>query len=188
MQSKWRIESSTFSECQTSSSSYGAALYIYCGNIVLNQVCGYQCQSASYDGFSYIQANSNNNHNNTVIETSVSNCNANSQRTMRNVYGFINISTVNLSYNEVKTYDCSALLCQPSNPSNGYGTSITYSSFANNTAERYYCIGLSNYYNTNCKHDVKNSNITRNKGYKTIYSRGDATMTECCIRDNYIFR
>ena len=67
---------------------------------------------------------------------------------MGNVYGFINFSTVNLSYNEVKTYDYSALYCQSSNPSttntvnsDDIGTSITYSSFANNTG-RYYCIYL----------------------------------------------
>ena len=140
------IEFTTFYQCNTTNTSVnygnGAALYIECGNIVLNQVCGYQCQS-SYCGFSYIQANSNNNDVNTVIETSVSNCNAQSYYTMCNVYGFINISTVNLSFNEV-TNSNSALHCQPSTTSsNGFGTSITYSSFADNTAGSNYCLYLS---------------------------------------------
>ena len=104
------IEFTTFYQCNTTksdSNGYGAALYIVCGNIVLNQVCGYQCQSAGYYGFSYIRANNNNN---TVIETSVSNCSATDYYTMDNVYGFININTVNLSYNEVKySYSGAAL-------------------------------------------------------------------------------
>ena len=110
------IEFTTFYQCKTTkSTSTGAALLIYCGNIVLNQVCGYQCQSAGNYGFSYIRLSysSSSATINTVIETSVSNCTASSSYTMQNYYGFINISTVNLSFNEV-TNSYSAFYCYPS--------------------------------------------------------------------------
>ena len=132
------IEASYFFNSRTTitTSWYGGgALYIeQCGNIVLNRVCGYQCQ-ATDRAFSRIYANSNNN---TVIKTSVSNCIPQSSNTgtMCNVYGFINFSTVNLSHNKVTNY-YSGLGCYPSttittNTGSGIGTSITYSSFANN--------------------------------------------------------
>ena len=98
---------------------------------------------------------------NTVIQTSVSNGSATYDDTMQNENGF-NFSTVNLSYNKVETY-FSAIYCRPSKISNSYYTSITYSSFANNTAERYYCILLSYADSSANKYSVNNSNIINNQ-------------------------
>ena len=99
-------------------------------------------------------------------------------------YGFINISTVNLSFNEV-TNSHSAFYCYPKQiNSDDIGTSITYSSFADNTASSQYCIYL-DYADYSAKYySVNNSNIIRNKGDITIYSRGTTSISECCIRDN----
>ena len=120
---------------------------------------------------------------NTVIQTSVSKCNATSyEDTMDNRYGFINFSTVNLSHNKVET-SYSAIYCYPSKISNSYYTSITYSSFANNTAGSSRCIYLGN---NNYDKEINNSNIIRNNGEYTIVSAGNTYMTECCIRDNYV--
>ena len=118
---------------------------------------GYQCNSSSYYGFSYIESSYSSTIN-AVIETSVSNCSATDSRTMCNYRGFINFSTVNLSYN--KASSISALRCQPgSTSSTDIGTSITYSSFANNTAGSSYCIYLYYYINV-C-----------NKNFQQYYSR-----------------
>ena len=64
---------------------------------------------------------------------------------------------MNLSQNTAQT-TTSAISCAPSQTKTAsIGTSITYSSFADNTAKNYYCIYLS-YSNSNAK-EINNSNI-----------------------------
>ena len=78
------------------------------------------------------------------MQTTVSHCYARSEQTMFNWYSFINVSKVNLSQNTAQN-SISAIYCSPSQTntadSNGIGTSITYSSFADNTVTSdSYCI------------------------------------------------
>ena len=181
------IEYCTFQHLSISSTSniYGGAIRIFCGNIVLNQICGYNCQSSYNNGFSDIYAYDTSI--NTILQTSVSHSSANNSITMYNYLGFINVSAMNLSYNEVKNYS-SAIDCYPSKTKtvngNTLATSITYSSFANNTATNYFCIALRSDFSSAYNYAITNSNIIRNKRDQTIYSYGTTTMTDCCIREN----
>ena len=134
------IEASTFVNCRMNSNSgYGAAIYSKNGNIVLDHVCGTNCYSAYFEGFSDIYGKSSGKSINYVHDSSVAYCVASNQFTMYHYYGHIDIKSVNLSHNEAARY--SALTCWPSSTNeNNIGTSISYSSFSNNTASSQRCI------------------------------------------------
>ena len=103
--------------------------------------------------------------------------------------GYIDIKSVNSSHNEATRY--SSLRCRPSSTNGGtYGTTISYSSFSNNTASSY-CIYLWYHLDTANKDEIINSNIIENSGDQTIYIYATVTFTNTCIMRNtdltYVF-
>ena len=103
---------------------------------------------------------------------------------MYHLYGYIDIKSVNLSHNTA-IINYSPLTCY-SSPTNGetYGTSISYSSFADNTASNFYCIYLNNY-----PSQIESSNIINNHQNNPgnrglIYTYSNSKMNKCCIVDN----
>ena len=179
--SKLLVETSTFVSC--SASSQGGAIYISKGDCVIHEVCGYHCTANSQFSFSDVWQSSGTKDKNYVHDSSVAYCVASNYYTMYHYYGYIEIKSVNLSHNEATRY--SALRCYPSSKQGTYGTSISYSSFADNTAS-YYCIYL--WYITSSsanKYEIKNSNIIRNSGDRTIYVyNGELTMRKTCMMNN----
>ena len=151
--SKLLVETSTFVSC--SATSNGGAIYISKGDCVIHEVCGYHCTS-SYD-FSFSDVYGSPKDKNYVHDSSVAYCVASSWYTMVHNYGYIEIKSVNLSHNQASSY--SALDCRPSSKQGTYGTSISYSSFADNTASNYYCICLNRVYGYDeaNKYEIKNS-------------------------------
>ena len=96
---------------------------------------------------------------------------------------------MNLSHNTVSQY--SALTCFPStskNEDNNIGTSVTYSSFADNNATSQCCILLNYFYywsSSTIEHNICNSNIIRNIGKNTIRNEyGTTTIQNCTIMEN----
>ena len=151
--SKLLVETSTFVSC---SADYGGAIYISKGDCVIHEVCGYHC-TANYESFSLVSGDSNRDKN-YVHDSSVAYCVASNWYTMVHQYGYIEIKSVNLSHNEANQH--SALYCAPSSTNGGtYGTSISYLSFADNTASNYYCICLNRVYGYDeaNKYEIKNS-------------------------------
>ena len=97
----------------------------------MNHVCAIECKSPSYYAFTYVTNTGRTV--NSIYQSSVAYCVADDFYTMYHRYGYIDIKSANLSYNEAKT-SCSALSCYPSSTNeNEIGiASISYSSFANN--------------------------------------------------------
>ena len=139
------IERSTFVKCQCSLE--GGAIYSEFGNNVLHNVCGNDCHSDNWESFAAIGGSDSTETNtkNYVIQSSVANCEADSDDTMYHAYGHIQYKSVNLSDN-IAQYSFSAIECYPNqkDENNDYGISISYSSFSNNTAETFYYSDLGN--------------------------------------------
>ena len=161
------IETCTFVSC--SCTSNGGAIYSRYGNNVLHNVCGTDCQSDNNEGFAVLDGSSSTSIDtkNYVNESSIANCKADGSYTMYHLYGNIQYKSVNLSNNNV--YYTSAIYCYPNQKDgNGIATSISYSSFSNNTAETYYCIYL--YYDISNEdanqYEINMTNIIYNTIYK----------------------
>ena len=158
------IETCTFVNCQCS--SQGGAIYSRYGNNVLHNVCGTDCQSTNgNEGFALLDGSSSTSIDtkNYVNESSIANCVASNYYTMYHYYGNIQYKSVNLSNNNAYSY--SAIYCYPNQKDgNGIATSISYSSFSNNTATSYYCIYL-DYYSSANQYEINMSNIIYNEQY-----------------------
>ena len=129
----------------------------------MNFICALQCQSNNYYSFSYVIGDDRTY--NTVNYSSIAQCYSRREKTMHHEYGNIVFSSVNISHNEASKY--SALYCEPNNNgTTGFGTSISYSSFANNTAtdatQPYYCIYLNRVSTPADKYLIIHSNIIQN--------------------------
>ena len=77
----------------------------------------------------------------------------------------------------------SALKCEPIYSTNNLGTNIIYSSFADNNATSQSCISI-NINDQAIEFLIRNTNIIRNSGDRTIYTNGNTNMNECCIMKN----
>ena len=129
------VEKSNFVNCRmTDTSGDAGAINVNPSNSVLKSICCYNCHSSNYEGGCNIYGPNSNSNNiiNYVHDSSVAYCVASSYYTMVHEYGYIEIKSVNLSHNQANQY--SALDCAPSSKQGTYGTSISYSSFADNTA------------------------------------------------------
>ena len=163
------------------------AIRVTSGNCVFHNLCGYSCEATSRN-CAFSAVNSDSNSINYAVDCSISNCVALSSSssygygTMYHYYGNIFIKSVNLSHNNCNYY--SAIDCRPnkamSEGSETFGTIISYSSFKNNTAEKYITIYL---YNSAYNHKINNSNIIENKQNNPtssynglIYTYGETTI------------
>ena len=174
------VESCTFVTCSvTGYDATGASIYVQNADCALNQVCGLHCNTDKDASFSYV-VNQGKTHN-YIQQTSVALCFASYYNTMQHWYGYIKVKSLNSSYN--KASERPGLECAPNVLIDVYGTSISASSFANNTSTQY-CVVLSNAYNSNCQHGIKNTNIIDNRGKSTILSMGITTLMKSSVMNN----
>ena len=174
------VEKSSFCNCTAQQHAAIAAF----GNVTLAYVCGSHCCAVGNDGFCTISNDKNRTMNN-VIMASVSYCKAN-KYIMAHSYGFINITSVNISYNQAVLE--SGLACLPSKASDAYdasiGSIVSYCLICNNTHQNTTCIDLADYYNKSLKQKMKYSNIIENKCPYTIKIDGGAEFSNCIIYGN----
>ena len=172
------IEKCTFFNC--SSSQNVGMINVLSRNCIIAYVCG-QYGHSQENAFSFISAN----YVNSIIDSSISYCQADNTHIIRQATGNINIKSVNLSHN--KANERSGIYCAPNkiDTKTGFANQVIFCSFANNIADKQFCVVLSNYYtNSDYKHEIKTSSIIKNKGENTIYSSGKASITQSCIIDN----
>jgi hypothetical protein len=192
------IESSSFFSCKTSSSQ-GGAIYFYNGNsqCVLYGVCGYDCCSTYASGrsffqFAYILVNNGASSKNYVNYSSTSHCvneRSNSYNTYELEYGKICCPSINISMN--KCYRHSGILASPFTDSNSVTSSMSYSSFVNNTSSESSCIY---FHRGGTNHEMKCCNILRNtqctSTYGLLLTETNLMIEDSCILENtatYIF-
>ena len=176
--SKLLVETSAFVNC--SASYNGGAIYISKGDCVISGVCGYHCIAYSFS-FSDVWQDGGEKEKNFVYDSSIVNCVTYDILTMYHEQGFIDIKSVNLSDNEA--IEESALYCAPSVVNNTYGTSVSYSSFANNNANAY-CLSLDFWKEKANQYLVKNSNIIKNPKNAITNYQGTTTVINCTIKEN----
>ena len=175
------LEFSTFVNCSTiGDTSLGGGLCINYANFQMNHVCALQCQS-SYSSFSQVDVSTRTV--NSIYLSSIAYCNALNSYTMLHGYGYVDVQSLNLSHNTASSF--SGIGCVPDTVKDNSVASISYSSFADNTASQF-CIHLQ------CDSEsaltnpllVKMSNIIRNIGDITVYVIGSATFSSICIMGN----
>ena len=176
------VEKSFFHRCNAS--RYTGAIRVTAGNCIIAYVCGQSCISSKNDAFSSISMDTSIKIS-SVIDSSVSFCEATSQHIVYHQYGHVYIKSVNLSYN--KAQSTSALRCGPNqiNQETGYGADVIFCSFLNNTATSTYCIFLEKNNLVN-KFQIKNCNIVENAANKTIYSKGETDISLSLLINNAI--
>jgi hypothetical protein len=191
------VESTSFISCETSSSSYGGAIYFACSNAqsVLHGVCGYDCCATCSSGsnyqFAYIYVNNAASSKNYFNYSSITRCvneNTNSWWILNLYNGNLCCPSVNISLNKCY-YDL--IYCYPSIISNSVTCSFSYSSFADNIAGYYTLF----YLRTGANYEMKSCNILRNTqgtlgSQGTIATWGNMEIQDSCILENkatYIF-
>ena len=174
------IEKCTFFQCKANYDS--GAIRSRKGNVTIAFTCGQYNTAQRNDAFCAINSDVNRIIN-SVYYSSISYSEAKSQYVMLHTNSFIIFKSVNLSHNTAT--NSSALNCFPNKVNdNSLGTEISYCSFSNNTAKKEYCIFLTNAYNNECKHELKNSNIIKNKADCAIFSGGETNLIHSCILSN----
>jgi hypothetical protein len=183
------VESTSFFSCSTSG-GYGGAIYFANGNgqSVLYEVCGYNCYTTytnPYYQFAEIQINNFVSSKNFGNYSSISCCvnvNSNPWHVLHFCYGNICCPSVNVSLN--KCYG-QLIYYYPSVDSNSVTCSISYSSFANNSATQWTCILL---WRNSAKYEIKSCNILRNSqgtsSEGTITTYGNLMIRDSCILEN----
>jgi predicted outer membrane repeat protein len=192
------VESTSFFSCKTS--GYTGAIYFQNtndGQCVLNEVCGYDCCSTS--GYSEGQFSFTNVYNvasskNYVNYSSITRCMnqiSNSHGVLNPRNGKVCCSSINMSMN--KSPCIPTIWSDPFSDSNSVTSSLTYSSFTDNTA--IITIGFQ-LWRSGVNHEIKSCNILRNtqnslSSYGTIITQGNLMIEDSCILENkadYIFR
>jgi hypothetical protein len=187
------VESTTFFTCKATS-SYGGAIYFYNtnnGQCVLHKVCGNDC-IASSGQFVYNYVYNMDSSKNYINYSSITRCvnqNKGSWYTVCLVNGKNCCPSMNISMNQCDGR--SAICLHPYTASSNALCSLTYSTFADNKAPQYNCIGL---WNKCPNHEIKYCNILRNTQYLNkegiIRVENSMTIENSCILENnatYIF-
>jgi hypothetical protein len=192
------VESTSFISCETSSSSFGGAIYLSYRDAqsVLHGVCGYDCCATCSSGSNYqfagIYVNDATSSKNYFNYSSITRCvneNTNSWMIFKLCYGKVCCPSVNISLNKCY-YDL--IHCYPSFNSNSAACSFSYSSFVDNIAGYYTIIYLTR---TGANYEIKSCNILRNtqgtlSSQGTIATWGNLEIEDSCILENkatYIF-
>jgi hypothetical protein len=188
------VESSSFFSCKTDSGMGGAIYFSNTNNgrCVLYKVCGNGCSSTSTGIFTRIIINSDASNSNHVNYTSITRCVSDasgSQCTLYIYYGKIYVPSVNISMN--KCYYHSGIIYTPFVDSSSITSSLSYSTFADNSALQYACIWCNR---EGAKYEIKCCNILRNtqvsNSYGLIFARESVKIDDSCILENsanYIF-
>ena len=148
-----------------------------------HNVCAIECKSSYRSSFTRVDGSGRTV--NSIHHSSIAYCFAESYYTMYHWYGYVDIQSVNLSHN--KASEQSAVDCGPDKPNkDNIGTSISYSSFADNNATSQYCIYLTRAATSTPvdQYKIINSNIIRNIGDRTICTFVNTNMNDCCIMNN----
>jgi hypothetical protein len=194
------VESSSFFSCNTSGQN-GGAIYFYnrgSGQCVLYEVCGNDCFSTYTSGsslgqFARIDVSNGATSKNYVNYSSITRCvneRSNSYYTLCLIYGNICCPSVNISMNKCSYF--SGFCCNPFGDSNTITFSLSYSSFADNSANECGCIG---FYDNSAKCEIKSCNILRNtqgalSSNGIVFTSGNTMIEDSCILENkadYIF-
>ena len=153
------IEFSTFVECSTTGSdSMGGVLCILSADFAMNHVCGIKCKSSNSFSFSFVFLPGRTV--NSIHHSSVGYCFAQKLYTMCHGYGYVEIQSLNLSHNKADSY--SAIGCGSSSTKDKIGSSISYSSFADNNATSQSCIWFDRTSSSVGEYIMSNSNLIRN--------------------------
>jgi hypothetical protein len=182
------VESSSFFSCTTSGRLAGA-IRVTTGQLVLYEVCGYNCYSTYTGGaigqFGCIDLNTASNKN-YVNYSSISHCVnqiSNSYDTLRLGSGIVRCPSVNMSMNECGY--SSGIRTYPNTGSSYVTNSFSYSSFVDNVASQYSCIY---FYSDGAKYEMKSCNVLRNTqssgSYGIIYTCGTLNIKDSCILEN----
>jgi hypothetical protein len=179
------VESTSFFSCKTSG-SYGGAIFFYhsSGQSVLHEVCGFDCSANAHYHFLWSQVNNAASKKNYINYSSISRCdNSGRWHTFCLYNGKICFPSVNVSLN--KCYGQS-LFYYPFVYSNSVTCSLSYSSFADNTATVYTCFYLCS---DGAKYEIKSCNILRNTqgslgSEGTIATWGNLKIEDSCILEN----
>jgi hypothetical protein len=183
------IESSSFFSCKTSSGS-GAIYLSNSGNseCVLHEICGNDCYSTSSEiQFASITVRNAASSKNYINYSSIVRCVNENTNSWCNLYlynGRICCTSVNMSLN--KCYGQTTISCHPFTDSSSAICSLSYSSFADNTATQSRCIHFNN---GGSKYEMKCCNILRNiqvsfNSDGTISLNGNLKIMDSCILEN----
>jgi hypothetical protein len=193
------VESTSFFSCKTTT-QYGGAIYFdnkMSGQCALHDVCGYDCystQTSISDGQFAVMCVYNVAYcKNYVNYSSIVRCvndPVNSRYVLFLSQGKICCTSANMSMN--KCY-YRTFYCEPLKDSTSHTCSITYSSFADNTAYGYTCLFL---WTNGGNFEIKSCNVLRNTqgtldSEGTIQTIGNLKIEDSCILENeatYIFR
>jgi hypothetical protein len=190
------VESTSFFSCRTNGGR-GGAIYFYNSNSlqsVLYAVCGYDCcTTTSYALFARVYIKDASSSKNYVNYTSIARCvndTSTSHETLCLEWGRFCCPYLNLSMNKCQRY--SGIYCYPSTDTSSVVCSLSYSTYANNSATQYNCILFGT---GGSKYEIKSCNILRNiqgdfNSRGTIYASGNLMIEDSCILGNtatYIF-
>jgi hypothetical protein len=187
------IESSFFFSCKTTSGEGGAVYFSNSGGqCVFYKVCGYDCCSTSYGPFTHTTVKNAVSSMNYVNYTSVIRCVndvTNAYETLRLDCGNVYCPSVNVSMNRCRSI--SVMVCTPTTGSSSVTCTLSYSTFADNSATQYGCIWCNS---GGANYEIKYSNILRNahnyNTYGIFFARGNLKVADSCIlgnKGNYIF-
>jgi hypothetical protein len=185
------VESSSFFTCKANN-GYGGAIYFYnsnCLQSILYSVCGYDCSANDLGIFARMYINNGATNKNYVNYSSVTRCIGGSQCTLYIQNGKIYFPSVNTSMNKCSYF--SGIIYNPFVDSSSFTSSLSYCTFADNSASQYNCIWCNN---DGAKYEIKCCNILRNTqvsgSYGIIFARGNLMIEDSCILENtatYIF-
>jgi hypothetical protein len=172
------VESTSFFSCKTGGN--GGAIYFSDsgGQCVLYGVCGHDCCTTNSNGcqFVYIYVSNSPSSKNYVNYSSIVRC--------VNGYSGSLCPSVNSSNNKCQYF--SGIWCAPTVDSYSFTCSLSYSSFADNNAFGYICIGLER---SGPLYEITSCNILRNTmgslssdGLIRIY--GNSAIENSCILEN----
>ena len=179
-QGKLLVESSIFESCTLTTNKIGGGLYAEC-ECVINRVCGVNCSTKGSGSFSYVDATGGDI--NSIYETSIAGCRAESYRTMYHIAGYIEIKSLNNSHN--KGNSAAGIRCDScKKESHSFETSIKFSSFAHDNVSNQYIVRF-HYAATSTKvNEMMFCNVIYNNGKNVICTAGTTTISNSCIMKN----
>ena len=174
------IEKCSFINC--SALNFQGALRIAGGNYILAFSCGQFCFAEGRDGFCSV-CDDNSRTINSVYDSSISNCRAQSNQIVYQEFGSILLKSLNSSNNKAKQGSSCSGYSSQFFQNTDLGCDFSYCSFCNNTAEEYFCVCLQST-KSNTKYQIRDSNIIHNDSKETILSGGETTLIHCSILNN----
>jgi hypothetical protein len=190
------VELTSFFSCKTGGN--GGAIYFYNsgnGQCVLYGVCGYDCCTTGTSSclFVHIYLSDSPSSKNYVNYSSIVRCvneNSHTHYMLYLYYGKILCPSVNSSTSKCNYF--AGIYCAPTVDSSSVACSLSYSSFVNNNAFGYMCIGLDR---PDALYEIKSCNILRNTQGSLgtdglIHISGNVMVDDSCILENkatYIF-